>query len=295
MSAMANTTPIMTIVTKPATKEKSPKDADATPRVNIHDFCEEHYKDFMPIIMDKIRRQTPGIVLTVEAALTGETLLTEIILRAETAPAASKNHMIIPAPPTGWGPNMDVTPATETAPVMRKKGGKVNPCYLAYRRVAPAMEDTGNQNKKGTSIRMRMTRRYHGYVERWAMPTWCHMFNSTLIGAARVWFDELPPESIDGYKDLKAAFLAYFMQQKKYVKDPVEIYNIKQRDGETIEEFMKRFKCLNEHVPKTMEEMMIATTALDRSRYVKKGRESESLLSRVSEGGTSDGGHWKSK
>nr|GEV49842.1 hypothetical protein [Tanacetum cinerariifolium] len=51
-------------------------------------------------------------------------------------------------------------------------------------------------------------------VERWAMPTWCHMFNSTLIGAAR----------------------------KKYVKDPVEIHNIKQRDGETIEDFMERFK-----------------------------------------------------
>ncbi|GJR30981.1 reverse transcriptase domain-containing protein [Tanacetum coccineum] len=67
-------------------------------------------------------------------------------------------------------------------------------------------------------------------VECWAMPTWCHMFNSTLIGAARVWFDELHPESIDGYKGLKAAFLAYFMQQKKYVKDPVEIHNIKQRD-----------------------------------------------------------------
>nr|GFC80569.1 reverse transcriptase domain-containing protein [Tanacetum cinerariifolium] len=79
-------------------------------------------------------------------------------------------------------------------------------------------------------------------VERWAMPTWCHMFNSTLKGAARVWFDELPPESIDGYKDLKAAFLAYFMQQKKYVKDPMEIHNIKQMDGETIEDFMERFK-----------------------------------------------------
>nr|GEY07801.1 reverse transcriptase domain-containing protein [Tanacetum cinerariifolium] len=51
-------------------------------------------------------------------------------------------------------------------------------------------------------------------VERWAMPTWCHMFNSNLIGAARVWFDELPPESIDGYKDMKAAFLSYLMQQK---------------------------------------------------------------------------------
>nr|GEV26385.1 reverse transcriptase domain-containing protein [Tanacetum cinerariifolium]GEW03747.1 reverse transcriptase domain-containing protein [Tanacetum cinerariifolium] len=64
-------------------------------------------------------------------------------------------------------------------------------------------------------------------VEGWAMPTWCHMFNSTLIGAARVWFDELPPEIIDGYKDMKAEFLSYFMQQKKYVKDLVEIHNIK--------------------------------------------------------------------
>ncbi|GJW10702.1 reverse transcriptase domain-containing protein [Tanacetum coccineum] len=138
-------------------------------------------------------------------------------------------------------------------------------------------------------------------VERWAMPTWCHMFNSTLIGAARVWFDELPPESIDGYKDLKAAFLAYFMQQKKYVKDPVKIHNIKQRDGETIEEFMERFKVetirmkgapecmrisgfmhgvnnpeltkrLNEHLPKTMEEMMIATTAFIRGEAAATGK-----------------------
>nr|GEW31821.1 reverse transcriptase domain-containing protein [Tanacetum cinerariifolium] len=57
------------------------------------------------------------------------------------------------------------------------------------------------------------------HVECWAMLTWCNMFNSTLIGATRVWFDELPPESIDGYKGLKAAFLAYFIQQKKYVND----------------------------------------------------------------------------
>ncbi|GKE01474.1 hypothetical protein Tco_1389457 [Tanacetum coccineum] len=44
-------------------------------------------------------------------------------------------------------------------------------------------------------------------IERWAMPTWCHMFNSTLTGNARVWFDDLPTESIDSYDDLKKAFL----------------------------------------------------------------------------------------
>nr|GEX49364.1 hypothetical protein [Tanacetum cinerariifolium] len=105
-------------------------------------------------------------------------------------------------------------------------------------------------------------------VERWAMPTWCHMFNSTLR-SCRIY------------------------AAKKYLKDPVEIHNIKQRDRETLEDFIERFKIetvrmkgapefmrisefmhginnpeltklLNEHVPKTMEEMMIATTAFIR-------------------------------
>lgn len=39
-------------------------------------------------------------------------------------------------------------------------------------------------------------------VERWAMPTWCHMFNSILTRTATVWFDDLPPESVDSYDDL---------------------------------------------------------------------------------------------
>ncbi|GKE71698.1 hypothetical protein Tco_1529770 [Tanacetum coccineum] len=56
MSAMANTTHIVTTVTKTATKEKTPKETDAAPRVNILDFCEEHYEDILPVIMDKIHR-----------------------------------------------------------------------------------------------------------------------------------------------------------------------------------------------------------------------------------------------
>ncbi|GJS45351.1 reverse transcriptase domain-containing protein [Tanacetum coccineum] len=49
-------------------------------------------------------------------------------------------------------------------------------------------------------------------IERWAMPTWCHMFNSTLTGNARVWFDDLPQKSIDSYDDLKKAFLENYLQ-----------------------------------------------------------------------------------
>ncbi|GJY43462.1 reverse transcriptase domain-containing protein [Tanacetum coccineum] len=79
-------------------------------------------------------------------------------------------------------------------------------------------------------------------TERWAMPTWCHMFNSTLTGNARVWFDKLPKESIDSYEDLRAAFRENYRQQTKHIKDPVEIHHIKQRDGESMEDFMERYK-----------------------------------------------------
>ncbi|GJR37034.1 reverse transcriptase domain-containing protein [Tanacetum coccineum] len=74
------------------------------------------------------------------------------------------------------------------------------------------------------------------------MPTWCHMFNSTLTRNARVWFDKLPKESIDSYEDLRTAFRENYLQQTKHIKDPVEIHHIKQRDGESTEDFMERYK-----------------------------------------------------
>ncbi|GKD54049.1 reverse transcriptase domain-containing protein [Tanacetum coccineum] len=95
-------------------------------------------------------------------------------------------------------------------------------------------------------------------VERWARPTWCHMFNSTLTGNARVWFDDLLPESIDSYDDLKKAFLANYLQQKKCIKDPVEIHHIKQREGESTEYFVRRFKIESRDVKGAPEVMRIS-------------------------------------
>nr|GEY89053.1 reverse transcriptase domain-containing protein [Tanacetum cinerariifolium] len=90
------------------------------------------------------------------------------------------------------------------------------------------------------------------------MPTWCHMFNSTLSGYARVWFDNLPPESMDSYDNLKKAFLVNFLQHKKCIKDPVEIHHIKQREEESTEDFMKRFKTETRHVNGASECMRIS-------------------------------------
>nr|GEV50888.1 reverse transcriptase domain-containing protein [Tanacetum cinerariifolium] len=127
-------------------------------------------------------------------------------------------------------------------------------------------------------------------TERWAMPTWCHMFNSTLTGNARVRFDDLPAESIDRYDDVKKEFQENYLQQKKCIKDSLEIHNIKQRGGESTKDFVKRYKLesndvkgalecmrifgfihgitnpelikrLHDKIPKTVDEMMRVTTS----------------------------------
>nr|GEV18588.1 reverse transcriptase domain-containing protein [Tanacetum cinerariifolium] len=106
-------------------------------------------------------------------------------------------------------------------------------------------------------------------TERWAMPTWCHMFNSTLTGNAR----------------------------KKYIKDPIELHNINQQDGESTKDFVRRYKLesrdvkrapdcmrifgfvhgitnpelikrLHDKIPKTVDEMMGVTTSFLRGEVV---------------------------
>ncbi|GKB43445.1 reverse transcriptase domain-containing protein [Tanacetum coccineum] len=138
-------------------------------------------------------------------------------------------------------------------------------------------------------------------TKRWAMPTWCHMFNSTLTGNAKVWFDDLPKEIIDSYDDLKKAFLENYLQQKKCIKNPVEIHNIRQRDGESTEEFMRRYKLecrdvkgalkcmkisrfmhgitspelikrLHDKISKSVDEMMRVTTAFLRGEVAASNR-----------------------
>nr|GEW39098.1 reverse transcriptase domain-containing protein [Tanacetum cinerariifolium] len=290
MNAMANTTPIVTTVTKPAT---NPRNADATPRVNIQDFCEEYYEDILPIIMDKVRRDKRK---EVHARLDFGEGSRERRTREDSYHSSARGRTTKPERLETYSPSTTKSRPGRTNSMDHPRG-RSRPRKLdtsnedctedreRFRGVEESYDDSYSHSyhdrdhsrhmkrrrdnesplssvskSNSSDRRTRMPNNVKTYdktgdpedhvnilqaaaqVERCAMPTWCHMFNSTLIGAARVWFDELPPGSVDSYKDLKAAFLAYFMQQKKYVKDLVEIHNIKQKDGETIEDFMERFK-----------------------------------------------------
>nr|GEV12250.1 reverse transcriptase domain-containing protein [Tanacetum cinerariifolium] len=332
---MANTTPLVTTVTKPAI---NPGEADTTPRVNIHKFCEEYYEDMLPIIMEKVRHDRRKDVHTrLDFGEDPRKRIREDSHYSNTKAKATELERVKVQDRLRYG-DRHVLDRLGHLHHMKRRRDKSSPSSVSrsdssdgkYQRSKskkhkPTNEDdltrpwmceeenpfTPRIRNFESSQKTRMPKNVKmndgmgdpedhvkvfqavAQVERWAIPTWCHMFNSTLIGVARVWFDELPPKSIDGYKDLRVEFLAYFMQQKKYARDPVEIYNIKQRDGETIEDFMERFKTetgrmkgapecmrisrfmhrvnnleltkwLNEHVPKTMEEMMITTISFIR-------------------------------
>nr|GEY65746.1 reverse transcriptase domain-containing protein [Tanacetum cinerariifolium] len=93
-----------------------------------------------------------------------------------------------------------------------------------------------------------------------------------------VWFDDLPPDSIDSYDDLKKAFLENYLQQKKYIKDPIELHNIKRRDGESTKDFLRRYKLESKDVkgaPECMRISMESDTLNSSSVFMTKSQKQE--------------------
>ncbi|XP_035830036.1 uncharacterized protein LOC110906998 [Helianthus annuus] len=80
----------------------------------------------------------------------------------------------------------------------------------------------------------------------WNLPTWCHLFAQTFVGAARIWFDNLPAGKIKSWVDFREKFLAHFSQQRRHARDPGDCLNIYRKDYESVEDFITRYnkECL---------------------------------------------------
>ncbi|GKC13222.1 hypothetical protein Tco_1010004 [Tanacetum coccineum] len=119
----------------------------------------------------------------------------------------------------------------------------------------------------------------------WPMPVWCRMFQQTLYGSARGWFENLSQGSINGWVKLRQQFTTRFSTRRACFKDPTEITKIVRKANETlvafkeiwivetgfiigvpefmkISSFMDARKCpklakrYSDKVPKTVDEMM---------------------------------------
>ncbi|GJX74523.1 reverse transcriptase domain-containing protein [Tanacetum coccineum] len=66
----------------------------------------------------------------------------------------------------------------------------------------------------------------------WPMPVWCRMFQQTLDGKARAWFNKLPPGSIDNWGSFQEKFLNRFRMLKAYDKHPIQYVSRTLHDAE---------------------------------------------------------------
>ncbi|GLT62784.1 hypothetical protein SLA2020_353940 [Shorea laevis] len=69
----------------------------------------------------------------------------------------------------------------------------------------------------------------------------CKIFPSTLRGNARTWYYSLPPRSISSYTEMASAFATKFSSRRLIRKTTSELMRVKQREGESLKNYMSRF------------------------------------------------------
>ncbi|GJY86322.1 reverse transcriptase domain-containing protein [Tanacetum coccineum] len=75
----------------------------------------------------------------------------------------------------------------------------------------------------------------------WPMPVWCRMFQQTLDGGARGWFESLPLNSINEWYQLREAFTTKYSIRRACYKEPHEITKVVRRANETLPAFKERW------------------------------------------------------
>ncbi|GJS36329.1 putative reverse transcriptase domain-containing protein [Tanacetum coccineum] len=75
----------------------------------------------------------------------------------------------------------------------------------------------------------------------WEMPVWYRMFQQTLDGPTRGWFDQMPNGFIESWTGLRKKFVERFALKRRCSKDPTEVSKIVRRANETLPDFNERW------------------------------------------------------
>ena len=79
------------------------------------------------------------------------------------------------------------------------------------------------------------------HLQRVADEIMCKAFPTTLKGVARIWFNQLMPNSISTFKELSAQFTVHIIGGHRYKKSTACLMSIKQREDETLRSYISRF------------------------------------------------------
>ncbi|XP_073120886.1 uncharacterized protein [Henckelia pumila] len=86
----------------------------------------------------------------------------------------------------------------------------------------------------------------------------CRVFLSTLVKSTQQWFNMLKPGSIRSFEDFRVAFMHKFSSSKKYQKNYLSLFVMKQHDQETLREFIQRFNGAALEVPTATPDIVIS-------------------------------------
>ncbi|XP_012849541.1 PREDICTED: uncharacterized protein LOC105969329 [Erythranthe guttata] len=86
----------------------------------------------------------------------------------------------------------------------------------------------------------------------------CRAFVTTLAGPAQAWFGLLPPGSIHSFGQFAKAFMNQFTSSKKCKKTSLSLFSIRQKEKESLRNYIKRFTSATLEVPTTSDEVLMA-------------------------------------
>ncbi|KAL2228558.1 UNVERIFIED_CONTAM: hypothetical protein Sindi_1835500 [Sesamum indicum] len=85
---------------------------------------------------------------------------------------------------------------------------------------------------------------------------YCKVFRTTLSKRALAWFNQLPAGTISSLERLVHHFLHHFSMNKKVSKMAASLFSIRQREGETLRDYIQRFVDAVNEIPLVNHELL---------------------------------------
>nr|GEU59800.1 hypothetical protein [Tanacetum cinerariifolium] len=211
-------------------KEPTPQGRPAS-NVALQEYCDKNYNQLLPIIAEKFNKEKEGNkkLKEVKARLnfegcSGTSRYSESRMmntkEHEKRHRSRRSQKKEKASSKGWEAEEGVCPHAQTTTTSAPTQG----IHKHSQKVKTAKAGIENQDqRRRNQVGRRMTYLSHGQL--------C---------------------------DLKKSVLENYLQQKECIKDPIELHNIKQRDGESTKYFVRRYKLESNDVKGAPECMRIS-------------------------------------
>ncbi|GJY12137.1 hypothetical protein Tco_0381446 [Tanacetum coccineum] len=214
--------------------KQTPQDfVRTTSVVDLEEFCENHYEKLLPIMADKYEYEKKK-----------KEKLEEIKARLDFGDARKKSTR---AQKSAYSESRTISPRRhkerrESIVFKRlRSGGRSTSAHSDSRQESSRYTENYSESKdsEGGHWKSKLRRKKSSVEDDDLSQPWA-------------------TAKMESYNDLREAFLKNYLQQKKCIRDPIVLHNIKQRDGESTEDFTQRYKSESGNVKGAPECMRIS-------------------------------------